>query len=337
MIPQARQYISYLQGIVELHEQQGGAIDFEQIPFQSCGTPVSPDVRSTMNTPGFFSDATWHMTIGQENDDNGSVSVMCSLSGSRQLAEDAGAGLLGQISHSDHANTTDLQQGSMIQRKQASASAFGNGPTSGAVRRRRLSATSALEPKSPRSRAVNLSQESLIHKCCTEIRDVGTAQNVEAIMAAVGNPTISSLLDSDYSVPKILEALDKTDALIDYGILMRRMLLLCLANVREKTEADVKRNRCETEALPGTRKPESEALDMMVKEAFPATRADWTALSPTDWRKKYDAQRKCIQNRLYAAKNWKMACNRFGCGVIILFPTKYCRFVALPNEYWKYN
>lgn len=183
---------------------------------------------------------------------------------------------------------------------------------------------SAITRKAPKKR----NQTVLVDSCLADVLSGGAEWDPRAVKTLEGSRVFASISHADRTVAHILTALDKVETLVDYSVLTRRFLLLCLADARKVIEIEVEQSRCAAGSPPGSRKIESEVLDIMVKQAFPATVQDWECLTIPTWRTKHDSERKSIKNRLYAAKNWKAANDRFGSGVITLFPTKNCRFVS---------
>lgn len=193
--------------------------------------------------------------------------------------------------------------------------------------------TSASVPKSilPRKAPTKRNQRVLMHNCLTEVLSGGAEWDPHTVKTIEGKRIFASVSHPERTVAHIVAALDKVEILVDYSVLTRRFLLLCLADARKVIEIEVEQSRYAAGIPPGSRKKESEVLDIMVKQAFPATVQDWGCLAIPTWRTKYDHERNSIKNRLHAAKNWKVANDRFGSGVITLFPAKSCRFVN-PRE-----
>ena len=166
-------------------------------------------------------------------------------------------------------------------------------------------------------------QQKLVTRLYGNISSKSVHWDYEEITAAAKTISIPFLLGRNCKLTKILEALDGVEAVSRYYALARRMILLRLAEFRDQVEADVALNRCtvnKRQQLPGARKIQSEALDIMVKEAFPETAEDSISTELGLWRAKYQGERKYIQNRLQTAKNWKEASRRFGCAIITQFP-----------------
>ena len=125
------------------------------------------------------------------------------------------------------------------------------------------------------------------------------------------------------SVLHILDALDRVEAGTRLCALNRRVLLLQLVRRRNqlKESCQQRRERNAQESGPEfTGKLETAVLDAMIKDAFPKTGLEVSQMNTREWRDKHVKERTRIQNRLYAARNWNAAVQRFGYGIIALFP-----------------
>lgn len=300
VLPEAKNYVKDVRDYISLSERPGcGAIDSTQIAPPEFGDPLSPNVQSEID--GYLLDATHGHRMGLDDNDPALDPAELSFG-----ASEAETGSIGG---------TTAWESSSIQ----------TGP--GASGR----SSSALKPVSPRKTPTRRNQTGLVHACLTEIRSGGAEWNRNAAKIIDGSRIFSSIFHTNRTVPHIMASLDKVDTLVDFSVLTRRFLLLCLADARKVIEGTVEQSRCAAEIPSGTRKMESEVLDIMAKQAFPETVQDWECLPISTWRTKHDPERKSIKNRLYAAKNWKAARDRFGSGIVTLFPTKSCRFVILPK------
>ncbi|ETI24394.1 hypothetical protein G647_03763 [Cladophialophora carrionii CBS 160.54] len=120
-------------------------------------------------------------------------------------------------------------------------------------------------------------------------------------------------------------------------VLWRRMLLFRLSQhhyelfevVGKEREASPTTSRIQRQGRSG-----SEVLDILTQELYPliANQESNKSLDVKAWRAKYLAKRRSVSNRLHAAKNWRKGVDRFGLGILVLFPFGE-EFTSQSSEY----
>ena len=327
----ARQYLVDAEEIVQRYERHGDITDSRSDVAQYCDLLRLPDL---CDTPGFFREAIDHAeAIPQENlsqcpteSDTGASDTFI---GSRQSYSVTGEC---DVSRKEDENRLDAELSSQVL---SMSDSFRAPPTvdprlvalrSSLVRqegRQHESSPSGRSPK-PRSkprrvtRQLKQDQQASVTCLYNSFSSISMGLNLGKFMAHANSIDVSSALDRDCDLLEILNALDTVDVMGRYCILGRRMLLLRLGECRDQADADVKLDRCAVRMVRvvGTRKVECEALDIMVRNAYPNAAEEWNFMAVEQWRSKYISQRKRIRNRLQADRNWKEAVRRLGYGVI---------------------
>ena len=350
LISPAKQYLVDVEDIIQRYERHGAIVDLESVVAQDCHGLTTSDPCLTMDSPDFFRDATDHVEAMSEDDHSQclteteieasgavigtrrSYSVIRDCDPPQEICE----GIFDADISGQDSSTPGIS--SMPQTVDPWSVALG---TSQVLQERGQADTQDpgrplnTKPKSRLpARKSEPDQQKLVTRLYSNISCKSVEWDYEKITAAAKTISIPSLLGRNCKLSKILEALDGVEAVSRYYALARRMILLRLAEFRDQVEADVALIRCTVnkgQQIPGARKIQSEALDIMVKEAYPETAEDSVSTELGQWRAKYQSERKYIQNRLQTAKNWKEASRRFGCGIITQFPDGDHRQVALQH------
>ena len=121
----------------------------------------------------------------------------------------------------------------------------------------------------------------------------------------------------------IFRALDGLDTFQQNCNLWRRMLLYRLAEHRDNLVQNIKNKQQEHPTTLDERrggKFESNIKDTLAQEIYPNIIPPEDHTNIVEWRRTYGSQRKSVSNRLYAARNWKRAVERFQLGILALMP-----------------
>jgi hypothetical protein len=105
---------------------------------------------------------------------------------------------------------------------------------------------------------------------------------------------LASLTTQGHKLSEILIALDTTEVILNSVSLAGRILLVQVVEIHksDKEATRSKRDERETPLTPGIGGVVSEALDIMVMEAYPGTVEQVESLPRSQWRQKYDSERK---------------------------------------------
>jgi len=128
---------------------------------------------------------------------------------------------------------------------------------------------------------------------------------------------------SRMTVTQIFQELDNLEGSQCSGVLRRRTLLYNLANLKIELletvhEHRTQRSRMNVDARQG--KATSETKDLLTKEIYPHISFQSERSSPRQWRQRYETERKAVDNRLRAARNWKQATSHFPLGILAILP-----------------
>jgi hypothetical protein len=121
-------------------------------------------------------------------------------------------------------------------------------------------------------------------------------------------------------------ALDKLDVMQHSAAFFRRVLLVRLADHRHDKMKELETQRADTTTQSSSvgRKPGSQVLDILQREAYPDTDRQLKECDNSEVRERYGVERKALRNRLTSARNWRYAVNSFGFGILALIPTGGC-------------
>jgi hypothetical protein len=122
-------------------------------------------------------------------------------------------------------------------------------------------------------------------------------------------------------------ALDKLDVMQHSTAFFRRVLLVRLADHRHNKMKELETQKADTTTTQPSsvrRKPGSQVLDILQREAYPDTDRQLKECDNPELREKYGVERKALRNRLTSARNWRCAVNLFGFGILALIPTGGC-------------
>lgn len=168
-------------------------------------------------------------------------------------------------------------------------------------------------------------QGDIVSNLCSSVASATSMIQLKAMISAMRRSDQWDMRFHAVTAIKIFQALDRLETVQQSCALWRRILLYRLAKHRDQLLETIRKHR-----LPGSRtrvsqrlgKPESEVIDVLMKEIHPHT-ASLNNDTDTDteiWRKRYCHERKNVSNRLHAARKWKLAVQNFQIGILALIP-----------------
>lgn len=126
------------------------------------------------------------------------------------------------------------------------------------------------------------------------------------------------------NIAHISQAIDNLEGVQQLYIIRRRILLYQFAAYRQRTVQQVSDSRVSGQggALPaGSGSIETEVLDRLVAEIHPDVVKPQPGEKISFWRQRYSAERKKIQNRSSAARNWWRAVAHYRLGILVVLPS----------------
>lgn len=177
--------------------------------------------------------------------------------------------------------------------------------------------TSGTDPRPNRGQRT-MSRSSMYHS----IASVDSLKRLRSTILSAPGPARSTSYAAA-TIAETMRVLDQLDSVQDYLALVRRVLLYRLSVYRDTLAEAAQQRRCidNTAAeCQDVRTVESETIDRMTQEIYPHTVVDSYASGVKRWRNRFVSDRKKIANRLCHAKKWKRVVDRFGLGMLALFP-----------------